>query len=266
MFMYKTKNPHRYNKTEEICTISFDDCGYIEVPAGFLYKKRFLDKYEILYVTKGGLYFRLDNREIVLPKNRLIILPPYKTLEGFRQSGQATGFYYVNFTTDNPACFGVHSGAVETDHSPEIVGTLEKLVRQKSDLLLPDFINDALLLTLLGEINRTTASSGRAEIAAKLQQYIEQNIAGSLTADTISGALQYNRDYLCRIVKKQFGVSLRDYIIRCRLDLAKKLLITSDYPVQEIASMVGYSDPNLFTKFFSYHTGQSPQSYRYSNV
>ncbi len=266
MLMHKMKNPHRYNKTEEICTISFDDCGYIEVPGGFLYKKRFLDKYEILYVTKGCLYFRLGNREIVLLKNSFIILPPYRTIEGFRQSSHVTGFYYVSFTTDNPTCFGVHSGTVETDHSPEVVDTLEELVRQKSDFLLPDFINDALLLTLLGEINRVAAYSGRAEIASRLRQYIEQNIAGSLSADTISDALQYNRDYLCRIVKKQFGVSLRDYIIRCRLDLAKRLLITSNYSVHEIASMVGYPDANLFTKFFSYHTGQSPQSYRYSNV
>ena len=266
MLMHKIKNPHRYNKTEEVCTIVFDDCGYIEAPAGFLHKKRFLEKYEILYVTKGRLYFRLDNREIVLPKNSLIVIPPYKTLEGFRQSSHATGFYYVNFTTDNPAYFGIRSGVVQMDHSPEIVDTLARMVRQKSDLLLLEYINDAQLLILLGTINQTVSSSASAEIASMIRQYIEQNMARPLTADMISSVFQYNRDYLCRIVKKHFGVSLQDYIIRHKLDLAKKLLITSNYPIHEIASMVGYTDPNLFTKFFSYHLGQSPQNYRYSNV
>lgn len=264
MLMHRTENPHRYNKKQETCSISFEDCGFIDSPSGFLHKKRFIDQFELLYVIKGALYIGLDGRPVTLRKNDLIILPPYKTLEGTRPSQQPTGFYYVNFTTDNPKNFGVRAGRVQTCHSPVLIDRLEDLHRQKSSLFVPDYVRDAHLLLLLHEAGRTGGGdTGGGEIASMVRQYVADHIAQPLTADLLSSELMYNKDYLCRIVKKHFGVSLKDYIIRQKLELSKKLLVTSNYSVKEIAGLVGYQDPNLFTKFFKYHTRQSPGDYRY---
>ena len=267
MLMHRTENPHRYNKKEESCSISFEDCGFIASPGGFLHKKRFLGQFELLYVTKGALHIRLDGRPVSLPKNSLIILPPYKTLDGGRPSEQPTGFYYVNFTTDNPRNFGITAGKVRASQSPELLEQLERLNKMKSSLFAPDYVRDAALLLLLqaaGQEDAGGANSG--EIASMVRQYVTRNIGEPLTADLLSAALLYNKDYLCKVVKKHFGVSLKDYIIRQKLDLSKKLLITSNYTVGEVAEMVGYQDPNLFTKFFKYHTGQSPVDYRFTHA
>lgn len=264
MLMHRTENPHKYNKKQETCSISFEDCGFIDSPSGFLHKKRFIDQFELLYVTKGALYIGLDGRPVTLRKSDLIILPPYKTLEGTRPSEQPTGFYYVNFTTDNPKNFGVRAGRVLTCHAPELADKLERLHRRKSSVFSPDYVRDAELLLLLHEVQQGDAgNSGSAEIASMVRQYVSAHMAQPLTADLLSAALSYNKDYLCKVVKKHFGVSLKDYIIRQKLDLSKKLLVTSNYSVKEIAELVGYQDPNLFTKFFKYHTRQSPGDYRY---
>lgn len=266
MLLHRIKNPHPYNKRQEVCTIACLDCGFIEAPRGFSHKKRFLDQYELLYVTKGSVSLKLNGTPVRLDKHMVIVLPPYKTLEGQAPCAQPTGFYYVNFTTDHPQNFCIFTDKPLTCHSTRALEILDQMNKQKSSAWVPDYVMDSGLLLLLHEISGGWGgSTGSEEIASRIQRYVESHISQPLTADVLSKELTYNKDYLCKIVKKHFGVSLKDYIVRQKLDLAKKLLTTSNYSVGEIAGMTGFSEPNLFTKFFKYHTHQSPGDYRFTH-
>ena len=53
-----------------------------------------------------------------------------------------------------------------------------------------------------------------------------------------------------------------NYILECRLNMARKLLRYSPLPVLEIASMVGFEDHNNFYRIFEKQESMSPSKYR----
>jgi transcriptional regulator GlxA family with amidase domain len=52
------------------------------------------------------------------------------------------------------------------------------------------------------------------------------------------------------------------YVQRTRVERAKRLLETSDHPVEEISWSVGYEDPASFRRLFKRLTGMTPGAYR----
>jgi len=54
-----------------------------------------------------------------------------------------------------------------------------------------------------------------------------------------------------------------DYVIKARMEEAKRLLKTSEYNVIQIAKKLGYSDPGYFSRVFKRSEGISPKEYRF---
>jgi transcriptional regulator GlxA family with amidase domain len=69
-----------------------------------------------------------------------------------------------------------------------------------------------------------------------------------------------------RTLKRRFklatGVAIIDYVQNLRLEEAKRLLESSDEPVEEIGFAIGYEDPSFFRRLFKRRTGVSPARYR----
>ena len=55
---------------------------------------------------------------------------------------------------------------------------------------------------------------------------------------------------------------MKAYINEERTKRIKGLLLTTSYPIKQIASMSGFDDYKEFLKFFRYHEGLSPSSFR----
>ena len=69
-----------------------------------------------------------------------------------------------------------------------------------------------------------------------------------------------------RTLKRRFkiamGSSLIDYLQNLRVEEAKRLLETTEMPVDEISFDVGYEDPSFFRRLFKRRTGLTPSRYR----
>jgi transcriptional regulator GlxA family with amidase domain len=57
-------------------------------------------------------------------------------------------------------------------------------------------------------------------------------------------------------------LAIIDYVQNLRLEEAKRLLESSDEPVDEIGYVVGYEAPSFFRRLFKRRTGVSPGRYR----
>lgn len=62
--------------------------------------------------------------------------------------------------------------------------------------------------------------------------------------------------------KELFGISYHQDLIRCRISLAKHLLLTSSHGLQNIAYQCGYEDDKYFLRQFRKLTGMTPNQYR----
>jgi len=75
----------------------------------------------------------------------------------------------------------------------------------------------------------------------------------------------FRTPYLCRLYKKERGLTPESEIIGKRLRLAASLLCSTQKPIYEVANESGYRDELHFAKSFRKHYGTSPREYRKEN-
>jgi AraC-like DNA-binding protein len=71
--------------------------------------------------------------------------------------------------------------------------------------------------------------------------------------------------YLCRIFKKETGMTLQEYILDYRLSKAHVLLLETSLTIGDTARSVGYTDVYNFSKMFKKKYGVSPRNIRVKN-
>jgi len=92
--------------------------------------------------------------------------------------------------------------------------------------------------------------------------YIEENLNGNLDLGTVADAVHYSKYHLHRVFSETVGMTLHDYANRRQLTEAAKLLVFSDKPIIEIASICGYESPQSFTSAFKAMYKTAPAQYR----
>ena len=91
----------------------------------------------------------------------------------------------------------------------------------------------------------------------KVRKYIKYNYMHPLRVEALAAGCGFERSYLYRIFKARYGMSIKDYITKTRMENAKKLL-AEGYAVCETARLVGYDDEFNFSKAFKKYHGVSP--------
>ena len=92
--------------------------------------------------------------------------------------------------------------------------------------------------------------------------YIENHYMEPITLNEIAAYCHTNPAYLSTKFKNELGVNLIKYLTEVRIEMAKLLLVTSDYSLNEISDMVGFGDSKHFSKQFRKTTGITPSEFR----
>ena len=69
-------------------------------------------------------------------------------------------------------------------------------------------------------------------------------------------------DHFARVFRREIGLPPGRYVIRCRIDRARYLLLHSKQSIGAIAEQLGYHDAFYFSKQFKRNTGMSPSDFR----
>lgn len=92
--------------------------------------------------------------------------------------------------------------------------------------------------------------------------YIHENLAEGITLSEVADALHINKHYLCRLFKRETGVTVNAYITSARIARARHLLRTTAHSVTYIAEETGFADLSVFTKNFKREMNMTPSAYR----
>ncbi|WP_026670587.1 response regulator transcription factor [Butyrivibrio sp. AE3006] len=95
-----------------------------------------------------------------------------------------------------------------------------------------------------------------------LLQYVDAHFTEDMSREHLSELFYFAPDYITKIFRKETGMSFKNYIIEKRLDLARKLLQTTDYSVRDISLKVGYDNYSYFTRLFKKSFGVTPVEFR----
>lgn len=63
-------------------------------------------------------------------------------------------------------------------------------------------------------------------------------------------------------MRRVFGLTTGQWLIKLRIDAARRQLEATDQPIAAIALNVGYADQSAFTRQFRRATGLTPRDYR----
>ncbi|MFD2705692.1 MULTISPECIES: response regulator transcription factor [Salibacterium] len=98
----------------------------------------------------------------------------------------------------------------------------------------------------------------------RTKAWIDENPAASLTLEDAAAHAGISASYFSQLFKTTMGENLTDYVTRKRLEKAVELLKKQTYSLKEISYMVGYRDPNYFSRVFKKHYSLSPKQYQNS--
>lgn len=89
-------------------------------------------------------------------------------------------------------------------------------------------------------------------------RFINNNLTDPITLDDIAEHFYLSKYHLCRLFKKNVGLTIYQYIIKKRLIVAKSLLISGS-SVKTAFISSGFSDYSNFIKSFKNEFGLSPK-------
>lgn len=92
--------------------------------------------------------------------------------------------------------------------------------------------------------------------------WINNHYMKDIGIEDASQAMGISPYYFSRKFKEFFQQTFLEYLTHYRLEIAKRLLETTDLTVAEIAPKIGYADPNYFMKTFKRHISATPTQYR----
>jgi hypothetical protein len=101
------------------------------------------------------------------------------------------------------------------------------------------------------------------ELKEMIQDQMDTNM--SLSLKQVSDELEINPAYLSREFSKYFdNLSFGDYIRKLRIEKAVTLIETTDYSLNEIAYLTGFSDQSHFNRIFKKQMSYTPSVYKKS--
>ncbi len=93
--------------------------------------------------------------------------------------------------------------------------------------------------------------------AIRAKEYIKLHYMEDISVEQIAASFNIDRRYLLRLFKREFGITIVNYLVKTRLEAAYEYL-REGYPVNRTAAMCGYSDAYNFSKMFKKYYGYSP--------
>ena len=105
-------------------------------------------------------------------------------------------------------------------------------------------------------------------ISAEVSQcmnYIQNHTNTSVSVEDVAGEIHRSSSYIMRRFKAELGMSVGDYITRCKLQDACDLLLYSARSLAQISAYLGYSSQSYFQNVFKKQFGMTPMQYRKQN-
>ncbi len=199
---------------------------------------------------KGKLQDRFGTHKI--GAGELFIIRPGEITTYIADTKDPWEYMWVAFHGDMASVFDTERSVYA--FSAEIGMEMRRLVQEKAT-------SPAAFISLIYKLidHLFGEKKNPPDIITSVKQYINFHYMNDLSVAKLSEEFGYERSYLYRIFKAACGMSIKDYIVKTRMEAALPLL-AKGYTVKSTALAVGYGDPFSFSKVFKQHYGMPPKA------
>lgn len=107
-----------------------------------------------------------------------------------------------------------------------------------------------------------TLSNETYNSIAEAQKYIRSNLHEHLTQDSVARAVRLSRTQFIRRFREETGQTFNRFVTECRIERAKVLLRTTNFPLTFIYGSLGYKSSSHFNALFRKSIGKLPREFR----
>ncbi len=98
-------------------------------------------------------------------------------------------------------------------------------------------------------------------LAANVKDIIDGTPNYCITVSRLAEMSHYCERHIERAFKESYGISIKKYIILCKIEQAKQMIRHSSHSQKDIASMLEFCDYNHFSGTFRALTGETPAQF-----
>jgi two-component system response regulator YesN len=139
----------------------------------------------------------------------------------------------------------------------------DQLKERRTQAEIYDWFVDVCFPLYKRLIEQYPQDSAKMEIM-RVCQYIQDHIQTDISLTVCSELIGMTPSYVSRLFKKEMEISFVEYVMICKMEEAKRLLLETEKNVNDIAVSIGYSERNL-NRIFQKYMKQTPGQFRASN-
>ncbi|HZG83639.1 AraC family transcriptional regulator [Paenibacillus sp.] len=267
---------------------------YFEYAKGFVFEGEEHDFWEFLYVDKGEVEVRADDRLLDMKQGEIIFHKPHEfhTVR-VREHHTPPNLIVISFECASPAMSAFAERRFALDGRERNLLSLlmqegfqafeppwgdpsyhrlerradapfgsEQLVNAYLEILLISLARRASAPAADGvKISHVRKEKSDEQHAEQIIEYMRSHLSDPLSLDDLGRALHLGKSRLKEIMHAHTGMGVMEYFKSLRIEQAKTMIRESQCTYTEIAEKLGYSGIHYFSRDFRKKTGMSPSEY-----
>ncbi len=221
---------------------------------------------EIMYVKRGKGVFVINGENYFVKENDLVIVAP-DTLHS--ESSLSSDFEFYILGIENFILESTNTTIIKRIENDKLNYYLGQIILE--DEKSENYVENVYFLFSLivneitkgGEfIAKRLIKSGANELSNIIKKYIDSHFLDELSVEMLSRKFYSNKTTMMHNFKKYFGIPIKEYVIKKRLEESENWLKISNLTVAEIGYKCKFSNPSYFNKYFKSKYKITPKEYR----
>lgn len=269
---------------------------YFEYANGFVFEGEHHDFWELLYVDKGSVEVRADDRTHELTQGHIIFHKPdeFHTVQ-VKSHHKPPNLIVISFDCASPGIAALADRVLmlrdldrqwltlvvqegirafrppfddpsehRLERNPDAPFGSEQLMRAYLEILLVSLIRqcrDAEAERRPPKLTSVYKSNFEEELSDRIVAYLREHLAEPLSLELVCKQFHIGKSRLKQVFHDRFRCGVMEYCRTLKFEEAKTLIREQKYNLTEIAAKLGYASIHYFSREFKKNAGMSPSEY-----
>ena len=243
-----------------------------------IYGRLFHDYYEIFLMTNGSVEFTNSHTKRILSPFQIVLIPPgeyhqFTVTENKENYERFVIDIYPGLTNQGILTHAFDGKEILTltksdrivEHFFYLKDCLENGNREDFPYILDSIATDMVFLIKNIDNAAETSVENFSKLSLIVIDYIDKHFTEDIDLGMLSRKFFCSVSTLCHIFKKEFGISIKKYIIQKRLNAAK-MALQQGAKAEEVCMHYGFLNYSSFYRHYKNHFGISPSETNCQNL